>query len=78
VISAHVLRVLKKKLGQEGLSDAELLNIEYLDKALVLDSVDKVELLVALEEEFAVTISDAEAAEWTKAQQYIDYVKEHI
>lgn len=41
------------------------------------DSLDTVELVMALEEEFECEIPDEEAARITTVQQAIDYVKAH-
>ncbi len=42
------------------------------------DSLDTVELVMALEEEFGVEIPDEEAEKITKVGEAIDYVKEHV
>ena len=41
------------------------------------DSLDQVELVMALEEEFETEIPDEEAEKITTVQQAIDYVKSH-
>ena len=41
------------------------------------DSLDTVELVMALEEEFNVQIPDEDAEKITNVQQAIDYVKSH-
>ncbi|MGH8426652.1 MAG: acyl carrier protein [Gammaproteobacteria bacterium] len=42
------------------------------------DSLDTVELVMALEEEFECEIPDAEAEKLTTVQQTIDYIKAHL
>jgi acyl carrier protein len=42
------------------------------------DSLDTVELVMALEEEFECEIPDEEAEKITTVQQAVDYVKAHL
>jgi acyl carrier protein len=42
------------------------------------DSLDTVELIMALEEEFGVEISDEEAEKIQTVQQAVDYIKDHV
>lgn len=42
------------------------------------DSLDTVELVMALEEEFGVEIPDEEAEKITKVGEAIEYIKEHV
>jgi acyl carrier protein len=42
------------------------------------DSLDTVELVMALEEEFSVEIPDEEAEKITKVGEAIDYIKAHV
>ena len=42
------------------------------------DSLDTVELVMALEEEFECEIPDEEAEKITSVQQAIDYIKAHV
>jgi acyl carrier protein len=42
------------------------------------DSLDNVELVMALEEEFETEIPDEEAEKITTVQQAIDYIKGHL
>ncbi|MBU8923446.1 MAG: acyl carrier protein [Bacteroidales bacterium] len=42
------------------------------------DSLDTVELVMALEEEFGVEIPDEEAEKITKVGEAIDYIKGHV
>ena len=49
----------------------------FLDD-LGADSLDTVELVMALEEEFECEIPDEEAEKITSVQQAIDYIKAHV
>lgn len=42
-----------------------------------LDSLDAVELVVALEEDFGIEIPDTDAAKFTTVQDVISYINEH-
>ena len=42
------------------------------------DSLDLVELIMSLEEEFAVKISDEDAAKILTVQDAMDYLQEHV
>jgi acyl carrier protein len=42
------------------------------------DSLDTVELLMSLEEEFNIKIPDAEAEQINTVQKAVDYIKTHI
>jgi acyl carrier protein len=58
--------------------DIEKITLEssFVDD-LGADSLDTVELVMALEEEFDIEIPDEEAEKITTIQQAIDYVMEH-
>ena len=42
------------------------------------DSLDIVELIMALEEEFGIEIPDADAEKVTTVQDVVDYIKENV
>ena len=52
-------------------------NASFVDD-LGADSLDTVELVMALEEEFECEIPDEEAEKITTVQQAIDYIKAHV
>ena len=52
-------------------------NARFIDD-LGADSLDTVELVMALEEEFECEIPDEEAEKITSVQQAIDYIKAHV
>ncbi|HUO83145.1 MAG TPA: acyl carrier protein [Gammaproteobacteria bacterium] len=62
---------------QLGVKEEEVTNDASFVDDLGADSLDTVELVMALEEEFETEIPDEEAEKITTVQQAIDYVKEH-
>ena len=68
-------RAKKIVVEQLGVSDDEVTpNASFVDD-LGADSLDTVELVMALEEEFECEIPDEDAEKITSVQQAIDYVK---
>lgn len=58
--------------------DADKITMEAdLIKDLDADSIDAVELIMALEEEFQVTIPDEDAAELTVVGDIVRYIESH-
>ncbi|KAH9950488.1 acyl carrier protein [Amylocystis lapponica] len=70
-ISTRVLDVLK---GFEKVDPSKLSASSSFTEDLGLDSLDSVEVVMAVEEEFAIEIPDAEADEIKTVQQAIDYI----
>ncbi|KAG5641068.1 hypothetical protein DXG03_006272 [Asterophora parasitica] len=70
-IQSRVLEVLK---GFEKVDPAKLTLSSSFSNDLGLDSLDAVEVVMAVEEEFAIEIPDAEADEIQTVQQAIDYI----
>jgi len=70
-------RVKKIIAEQLGVNDAEIKNDSSFVDDLGADSLDTVELVMALEEEFETEIPDEEAEKITTVQQAIDFVKAH-
>ena len=60
---------------QLGVKEEEVTNEASFVDDLGADSLDTVELVMALEEEFDTEIPDEEAEKITTVQQAIDYVK---
>jgi len=73
-IEARVKKVIAEKLGVE---ESSIKNEAAFVDDLGADSLDTVELVMALEEEFNCQIPDEEAEKITTVQQAIDYVKSH-
>ncbi|KAF9044796.1 acyl carrier protein [Hymenopellis radicata] len=71
IIEARVMNVLK---GFEKVKAANLTPTASFSKDLGLDSLDAVEVVMAVEEEFSIEIPDVEADEIQTVQQAIDYI----
>ena len=70
-------RVRKIVAEQLGINEADIKNESSFVDDLGADSLDTVELVMALEEEFECEIPDDEAEKITNVQQAIDYVVNH-
>ncbi|MBT8141169.1 MAG: acyl carrier protein [Gammaproteobacteria bacterium] len=70
-------RVKKIVAEQLGVKEDQLNNDASFVDDLGADSLDTVELVMALEEEFDTEIPDEEAEKITTIQLAIDYVKSH-
>ena len=67
-------RVKNVVVEQLGVDEAEVLNTASFVDDLGADSLDTVELVMALEEEFGTEIADEDAEKITTVQLAIDYV----
>ncbi len=67
-------RVKKIVADQLGVAEAEIKTASSFVDDLGADSLDTVELVMALEEEFGTEIPDEDAEKITTVQQAIDYV----
>jgi len=70
-------RVKKIVAEQLGVNEADVKNESSFVNDLGADSLDTVELVMALEEEFETEIPDEDAEKITTVQQAIDYVQSH-
>ena len=70
-------RVKKIVAEQLGVKEEEVKNESSFVEDLGADSLDTVELVMALEEEFETEIPDEEAEKITTVQAAIDYVTAH-
>jgi acyl carrier protein len=70
-------RVKKIVAEQLGVNEAEIKNESSFVDDLGADSLDTVELVMALEEEFETEIPDEEAEKITTVQQAVDYINSH-
>lgn len=70
-------RVKKIVVEQLSVKEEEVNNDSSFVDDLGADSLDTVELVMALEEEFETDIPDEEAEKITTVQQAIDYIKAH-
>ena len=71
-------RVKKIVAEQLGVAEGEIKNESSFVDDLGADSLDTVELVMALEEEFETEIPDEDAEKITTVQQAIDYINSHI
>ena len=71
-------RVKKIVAEQLGVSEAEVKNESSLQEDLGADSLDTVELVMALEDAFDCEIPDEEAEKIQTVQQAIDFVATHL
>jgi acyl carrier protein len=71
-------RVKKIVAEQLGVAEGEIKSESSFVDDLGADSLDTVELVMALEEEFETEIPDEEAEKITTVQQAIDYIGSHV
>ena len=70
-------RVKKIVAEQLGVKEEEVVNTASFVEDLGADSLDTVELVMALEEEFETEIPDEQAEKITTVQEAIDYITAH-
>ena len=70
-------RVKKIIAEQLGVNEAEIKNESSFVDDLGADSLDTVELVMALEEEFETEIPDEEAEKITRVKEAVDYIEKH-
>ena len=73
-ISERVKKIVVEHLGVEA--DKVTENASFIDD-LGADSLDTVELVMALEEEFGIEIPDEDAEKITRVKEAIDYIEAH-
>ena len=71
-------RVKKIVAEQLGVAEADIKNESSFVEDLGADSLDNVELVMALEEEFECESPDEDAEKITTVQQAIDYISSHL
>ena len=71
-------RVKKIIIEQLGVKEEQVTNEASFVEDLGADSLDTVELVMALEEEFELEIPDEDAEKITSVQQAIDYIAAHL
>ncbi|QTS84102.1 acyl carrier protein [Coxiella endosymbiont of Amblyomma nuttalli] len=76
-IEERVKKIVIDQLGLSVTKEHEVSNDASFVDDLGADSLDTVELVMALEEEFETEISDEAAEKITTIQQAIDYIKTH-
>lgn len=76
-VEERVKKIVIDQLGLSVTKEDQVSNDASFVDDLGADSLDTVELVMALEEEFETEISDEEAEKITTIQQAIDYIKAH-
>ncbi len=71
-------RVMKIVAEQLGVNEAEVKSDSSFVDDLGADSLDTVELVMALEEEFDCEIPDEEAEKITNVKQAVDYIQANL
>ena len=74
-IESRVKKIVSEQLGTD---EAKVTNKSSFIDDLGADSLDTVELVMALEEEFDTEIPDDDAEKITTVQQAIDYVNKNL
>jgi len=78
-MAATVSERLKKIIvDQLGVDESEVVPNASFVEDLNADSLDLVELIMSLEEEFKLQISDEDAEKITTVQEAEDYIEEHL
>jgi len=73
-VEKRIKEIVAEQLGVEG---SQVTNEASFMDDLGADSLDTVELVMALEEEFDIEISDENAEKIQTVQDAIDYIGEH-
>ena len=73
-VSDRVKKIIVDQLGVE--EDLVTSEASFVDD-LGADSLDTVELVMALEEEFGIEIPDEDAEKITRVREAVDYIEKH-
>lgn len=70
-VTARVHKILREQLGLSP--NQEISANAHLERDLKADSLDRLELTMALEDEFGITVLDEDAEKLTTVQEVLDY-----
>jgi acyl carrier protein len=73
-VADRVKKIIVDQLGVE--EDLVTIEAHFVDD-LGADSLDTVELVMALEEEFGIEIPDEDAEKITRVKEAVDYIEKH-
>jgi len=75
----EILKKVKEITSEQlGVDETQItLDAKFVDD-LGADSLDTVELVMALEEEFDLEISDEDAEKLVNVQKVVDYIEDHL
>ena len=73
-IEARVKKIIAEQLGVE---ESQVTNEKSFVADLGADSLDTVELVMALEDEFGIEIPDEDAEKITRVKEAVDYIEAH-
>ena len=65
-------------VGQFGVEFSQVIPTANLVQDLGADSMDEVELIMALEEEFGIDVADEDAEKMKTVQDVLDYVEKNV
>jgi acyl carrier protein len=77
-IEERVKNIIKEQLSYSDRIHGDISNGAHLTRDLGLDSLDLVEAVMALEDEFGIEVSDEDGERITTVQQAIDYVRANV
>ena len=72
------VKVRKVVSGQLGVNESEIMNNSSFVDDLGADSLDRVEMIMALEDEFKIEIPDESAEKLVKFSDVIDFIRSHV
>ena len=71
-------RILNTITSQLGVSPDSIMLTDSIKDDLGADSLDTVELIVSIEEEFGLTIDDDDCENWVTVNDVIDHIKNEV
>ena len=71
-VQERVLKIVAEQLGIHNTG----VTLESSKDSLGMDSLDDIELVMALEDEFEIAVSDDDAEKWVTAQDVVSYFAE--